>query len=181
MRDPPSHHQHARLGHLFDGRADAFAAQSGFFYAAEGHRVEAPAGRVADDQRADFQLAIGSEDAAGVAGEQAGLQAVLGVIHVGQRLLEVVVRLDDHHRTEDLFVAHLHAGLGSGENGRRDHGAMALAASHQLGAALDGLLDPGLDALGLAEPDQRTHFGGLLGGVARDQLGRDSTTFHRKV
>ena len=61
-------------------------------------------------------------------------------------------------------------------------GAVALAAGHQLGAALDGLLDPGLHALGFAQADERAHLGGFIGRVAgRPAWPRVSTTFHRKV
>jgi hypothetical protein len=59
---------------------------------------------------------IGGEDAAGVAGEQAGLQAVARVVHVGQSLLEVVVGLNQDNGPEGLFIANLHARLGRGED-----------------------------------------------------------------
>ena len=65
--------------------------------------VEAPAGRVADDERADFEFAIGGEDAAGIAREQAGLETIFRVIDVGERLLEVLVGLDDERRGRRLL------------------------------------------------------------------------------
>ena len=52
------------------------AATPGIFHSAVGHRVKTPAWGVADDERADFEFAISSEDAAGIACEEAGLQTV---------------------------------------------------------------------------------------------------------
>jgi hypothetical protein len=41
--------------------------EAAVFDAAVGHGIETPGGGVADDECADFQFAIGGEDAAGVA------------------------------------------------------------------------------------------------------------------
>ncbi len=95
------------------------------------------------------------------------------VVDVGEGLLEVFVGLDEDDGAEDFFVADLHAGLGCSEDGGRDEGAVALAAGDELGAAFDGFLDPGFDALGFAEADEGADFGGFVGRVAGDQLGGD--------
>ena len=81
------HDEHSWFGHFFDGGANAFAAEAGVFDAAVGHGVEAPGGGVADDDGADFEFAEGGQDAAGVAGEEAGLEAVSGVVDFGECVL----------------------------------------------------------------------------------------------
>ena len=50
---------------------------------------------------------------------------------------------------------------------------VALAACDQARTRLDSFLDPGFDAFGFAEPDQRADFRGLVRRVAGDQLGGD--------
>ena len=165
------HYQHSRLSHLFDGGAKAFASEARVFDSAEGHGVETPTRGVADDESADLEFTIGSEDKSGIAGEKAGLKAVPGVIDLGQGLLKVVVRLDDDDRAEDLFIAHLHSGLGSSENDRSQDGTAALAAGNQLCAALDGLPDPSFNTIDLGNPDERAYFGCFIGGIAGDQMG----------
>ena len=88
------------------------------------------------------------------------------MVDVGEGLLEVVVGLDEDDGAEDFFVADLHAGLGGGEDDGGDDGAVTLAAGDELGAAFDGFADPGLDALGFAETDERADFSGFVGGIA---------------
>ncbi len=164
------HHQHAWLGHLFDGRADAFASQPGILDAAEGHRVQPPARRVAHNQRAHFEFAIGGENAPGVAREQPGLQSELRVIHPRQRIFKIVVRLNRQNRPKDLLVVQLHARRGRGQDRRRHHRPLALAACHQLGAAGHCLLHPRLHPFRFANPDQRAHLCRLMRRVAHRQL-----------
>jgi hypothetical protein len=165
--------EHARFGHFFDGGADAFAAKARVFDAAIGHGVETPAWRVADDEGADFEFAIGGEDAAGIAREQAGLQTIARVIDVSEGLFEILVRLDKDYGAEDFFVANLHAGLGCGEDGGRDERAFAFATGDEFGAGRYGFLDPGLDALGITRSDKRADLGGFVGGVAGDEFACD--------
>ena len=101
------HDQHSGFGHFFDGGFYAFTALTAIFDAAIGHGVQTPGRRVPDDQGANFQLSVRSQDAAGVAGQQTRLQSVFGVIDVCQGLLEVVVRFDKDYGAEGFLISNL--------------------------------------------------------------------------
>ena len=58
-----------------------------------------------------------------------------------------------------------------------DERAFALAACDELGAAFDSFFDPGFDAFGFAEADERADFSGFVGGVAGNELGGDVDEF----
>ena len=44
------------VAHLFDRKADAFAAKAALFVAAVGHMIDAEAGHVVDDDTAEVEL-----------------------------------------------------------------------------------------------------------------------------
>ena len=97
-------------------------------------------------------MSAGLEAAADVAGEDARLQAELGVVGHLQRLAEVGEAVDRRHRPEDLLAPDLGVARRRAEQGRRQAAALVdqLAAGEQLGARGDRLVDPLLDPVAVA-------------------------------
>ena len=159
---PQVHDQQLGFGHFFYGVAQAFAAEAGIFDAAVGHVIDAERGNVSGDHAADFELFIGLEEELRVAGEDAGLHTVGGVIGLTQGLIEIFVGLDGHDGTENFLTVYFHVGPGAGEHGGLDDEILASTAAQQARAATDGFFDPGDRADGVAFADDRANVGGLV-------------------
>src|SRR5690606_28978807 len=126
--------QQARLGHVLDRGANAFAAQPGLLHAAVGHVVDADAGYVADDHAADLQPVPGAHRVRQVAGEHASLQPEVAVVDPVERLLEIVERLQYRHGAEDLLAIQVAVAGHFLQQRRRHQVALALAAGQTLRA-----------------------------------------------
>jgi len=66
-----THDEQLAIGHFLDGEAHAFATEPGVARAAVGHRVDAEAGAIVDDEAADLQAREGFDDASVRVGEDA--------------------------------------------------------------------------------------------------------------
>ena len=110
------HHEQFGFGHFFDGVTQALAAEAGIFDAAVGHVIDAERGNVTGDDAADFEFFVGLEEQLRIAGEDAGLHAVGGVVDLAKGLIEIRVRLDGDYGTENFLAVHFHVGLGAGQD-----------------------------------------------------------------
>ena len=119
---------------------------------------------------ARFAIAREAQGAGVVPGVDRGAEAVVRIVGERQGLVDVGRRRRRHHRAEDLAAHHFHVGLGVGEDGRGVDAAVAAPAGHHPGAGRLGLVDPGLDALGLLLLDHRRELGALLLGRAHLDL-----------
>src|SRR5579871_2054329 len=168
----PCHHQHARLRHLFNRAAYALAAQPRILHAAVWHRIEPPARRIANNQRSHFELTKRRQNAPRIARQQTRLQSILRVIRRRQCLFKILVRLNQHNRPEDFFIAHLHARLRRRQNRRRHQRSLALASHHQLRARAHAFFHPRLHSLRVAQSYQRTQLRRLIFRAAGHHLFR---------
>src|SRR5690606_17459257 len=141
--------QVADLAHLFHGVAGAFAPETRFLPAPEGHVVDPEDRDVVDHEPADFPFIDRAERPAQVLREDAALQAVARGRAAGDGLVEVIVGVDGEDRAEDLLVLDLHAGPRVGQDRGFHHRTLALPAAQQAGALRQGFVHPGLD------PDRR--------------------------
>ena len=148
----PLQRDEALLGQLEDRVGRALAGVAGVLDAAVGHLVGAEGRHLVDQDAAELERRRRLEAAADVAGEDAGLEAELGVVGQPQRLAEVRVAVDRRHRAEDLLAPDLGLARRAGEQGRGEAAALVdqLAAAQQLGAAGDRLVDPLLDPVAVA-------------------------------
>ncbi len=163
----------ALLGQLVDGVGRALAGVAGVLDAAVGLLVGAEGRHLVDQDAAELEGAAGLEAAADVAGEDAGLEAELGV--VGQRAAprrsRRRCRSSPPGRRSPRTRPWPLCG-GAVEQGRRQAAALVdqLAAGQQLGAAGDRLVDPLLDPVAVVGGDQRADVGVRVERVADRQL-----------
>ena len=115
---------------------------------------------------AHFQFFVGVEHQFGVAGKESRLQAVGRVVDLPQGLVEIVVRLDRHHRSEYLLAIHFHLRAGAGQHRGLEHRTLALSAAQQARAAAHRFLDPVAGADRIAFADQRSQVGGFIQRIA---------------
>src|ERR1700760_1179000 len=78
-------HQEPALGHLLHGVAKPLPPVPRLLRPSIGHLVRPEGGDVVDDDPADLQLPVRQQDPADIAGEDAGLQAVPGVVDLAER------------------------------------------------------------------------------------------------
>src|SRR6478752_5414886 len=137
------------LSQLVDGVGGALAGVAGVLDAAVGLLIGAEGRDLVDQDTAELEGAAGLQAAADVAGEDAGLEAELGVVGALQRLLEVAEGVDRGDRAEDLLAPDLGVFRRRLQQGRGEAAALVdeLAAGQQLGPAGDRLVDPLLDAV----------------------------------
>src|SRR5690606_32904297 len=154
--------------------APVAAAEARGLHAAHGGVHAAPGRRVAvvDVDRAGQEALGDGPPAGGVAAVHAGVEPVLGVVGLLDRLVVAVHRVDGHHRAEGLLPVEVHLGGDVGEHGGlveqgADVGAVT-AAGHQPGPLGDRVVDVGPDLLQLGGRGQRADLGAerLLGSQA---------------
>ena len=116
----------ALLGQLHHREGGALAGVARVLDAAVGLLVGAEGRHLVDQDAAELERAGRLEAAADVAGEDAGLEAELGVVRHLQRLAELGEAVDRRHRAEDLLAPDLgvaaaasRAGSGPGSGPRR--------------------------------------------------------------
>src|SRR3954453_15104617 len=102
-----------------------------------------------------------------VGGHQVGAEPERGLVGELDRLLLRADFVDLRHRTEELFLGGLVAGLDPGEDRRFEVVAVALAADQHLGAVFNRLLDLFLEPIGRRLRGERADFGVLGGRVTR--------------
>ena len=159
------------LGQLAHRVGRALAGVARVLDAAVGHLVGAEGRDLVDQDAAELEAPAGLDRAADVAGEDAGLEAELGVVGHVEALVEGLEGVDHRDRAEDLLAPDLGVALGAAQHGRREAAVLVdeLAAGEQLGAARDGLVDPLLDAVAVVRGDQRADVGVLAHRVAGDE------------
>lgn len=91
--------ERADFGHVFDGVADAFAAEAAVLDAAVGEIIDPPRGDFIDQDPADFELVPGAERMLDARGEHAGVDAVAAVVDFGEGVAEVGGSIDDCDRS----------------------------------------------------------------------------------
>src|SRR5690349_6988021 len=97
----------ALLGQLVDGVGRALAGVAGVLDAAIGLLVGAEGRDLVDEDAAELESAAGLQAAANVAGEDARLEAELGVVGQTQSLVKVGEGVDRRHRAENLLAPDL--------------------------------------------------------------------------
>jgi hypothetical protein len=144
---------------------------------------------VADDHAADPQALERAEGRVQVVGEDAGLQAVAGVVDPVQSVLIGLDRAQRDHRAEHLVGVHLGVGRDVCQDRRRVRGAVALATHQDPGAGGHRLAHPPFHAVRRLLVDQRAHVGGRVGRVAdvqrvhlsHDPFGQSRVDVRRRV
>src|SRR5690606_8162441 len=128
-----AHGDRAGLGVLEEPLAPVAAAEARGLHAAHGGVHAAPGRRVAvvDVDRAGQEALGDGPPAGGVAAVHAGVEPVLGVVGLLDRLVVAVHRVDGHHPAEGLLPVEVHLGGGVGEHG----GPVEQAAVDGAGAA----------------------------------------------
>lgn len=143
------------IGHVLDGKAEAFATKAALFIAAVRHVVDTKRGHVVDDNTAEVEFSDGVKGAVDVAGKDGGLQAVTGGVGLAEGFVEVAEGEDAGDGAED-FVAHdAHVGLRVGEESGVNERALTISASEDTGTGGPGFTDPGFDTVGFLLGDHR--------------------------
>ena len=94
--------------------------------------------------------------------EDAGLQAVAGVVDAGDGLFNRVVGDDREDRCERFVLDDIHVRRYVREDGRLVEGTVAVPAGQYLGTGCCGIFDPALDAHGFFLCDHRAEAGRLV-------------------
>ena len=151
----------ALLGQLEHRVGRALAGVAGVLDAAVGLLVGAEGRDLVDQDAAELERPAGLQAAADVAGEDAGLEAELGVVGQLQRFAELREGVDRGDRAEDLLAPDLGVFGRRAEQGRGEAAALVdqLAAGQQLGPGGDRLVDPRLDPVAVVGGDQRADVG----------------------
>src|SRR5215472_2804391 len=167
---PEGHDQQLTLGHIFDGVAEAFAAEARIFDATVWHLVDTETGNVAHDEAADLKLLKRGLDQESILRQQSRLQSIGGVVDVTERLFKRLIRLNRDHRAKDLGAVHPHVSRRTGEHGGFNHRTVPLAAAEQLGSCLDSFVDPFGYAHRILLANERGNVGRFQGWIATLQL-----------
>src|SRR5260370_21001172 len=88
------------------------------------------------------------------------------MIDLAQRVVEISVGFDGHHRGKNLLTIDFHFRPGASQHGRLQDRACAGTSAEQAGPSTDSLLDPSDSTDGVAFPAERTDVGGFLDGIA---------------
>lgn len=123
-----------QLGHPLDGGARPLLADATAFQPAVWHEIGPP-------QRRPVHVNVPGIDVAGktnrvrqISGEDAGRETEPRVIRQLDGMVDVAGRADCDRWTEELVLAERALGVHVGDDGWRQHGAVALAAGNNLGA-----------------------------------------------
>src|SRR5690606_1658077 len=132
--------------HVLDRVAHAFTPDARALDAAVRHVVDAEARDVADDDTADLELVPRGEGVRETAREDAGLQAVLAVVHAAERIVEIGEALEQHDRAKRLLRVQGLFARNVLDDGSLEHRSLAPATGEDASATTDRLRDPSLEA-----------------------------------